>query len=120
MAYIIDKETKLFWKSYGNGLTKDMTEAHEFSDNAAHCLLRLFHDEAYIIVFDPAAGVWKEHQWAPDRKSAPLRTKFMCDNQLVWVVYEGMWMATDRQNLILGTLLVYNTPTPFRPDPMVA
>lgn len=120
MAYVIDKETKMFWKKFGSGLTKDLTEAYEFSDNAAHCLLRLFHDGVTIATIDPKTSVWVEHNWAPEAKTAPMRTKTMRDKELVWVAYEGMWMATDRQNLILGTLLAYNTVTPFKPEPMVA
>lgn len=120
MAYIIDKETKLFWKAYGQGLTKDAVEAHSYSDNAAHCLLRLFPDEVYIVTIDPNTDQWIEHQWAADPKGTPLRTKTMRDKELVWVIHDGLWMATDRQTLILGTLLAYNAQTPFRPDPMVA
>ena len=120
MAYIIDKETKKFWKAYGQGLTSDAVEAHEFSDNAAHCLLRLFADEVTIVIVDPATSAWTEHTWSVDTKSMPMRTRTMQDKELVWVAYEGLWMATDRQALILGTLLAYNTVTPFRPEPLVA
>jgi hypothetical protein len=118
MAYVIDKETKLFWREYGKGLTKDAVEAYNYSDNAAHCLLRLFPAEVYISIYDVVTDVWKEHTWTPEPKGMPLRTKLMRDKELVWVAHEGLWMATDRQTLILGTLLAYNTPTPGRPDPM--
>lgn len=120
MAYIIDKESKLFWKAYGQGLTKDAVEAHEYSDNAAHCLLRLFPDEVYIVTVDQKSGQWLEHQWSTDPKGTPLRTKTMRDKELVWVIHDGLWMATDRQTLILGTLLAYNSPTPNNPNPLVA
>lgn len=125
MAYVIDKETKKFWKEYGKGLTSEIATAHEFPDSAAHCLLRLFCDEVTIIVRDhektrDGKDVWVEHHWKTEAKSMPLVTKTMREKELVWVAYDGLWMATDRQALILGTLLAYNTVTPFRPDPLAA
>jgi hypothetical protein len=125
MAYIIDKETKMFWKAYGQGLTSEIALAHEFADSAAHALLRLFCDEVTIITRDDdktrdGKDVWIEHHWKTEVKSMPMRTKLMRDKELVWVAYDGLWMATDRQSLILGTLLAYNTPTPFKPEPMAA
>lgn len=119
MAYIVDKETKKFWKAYGQGLTNEISQAHSYSEAAAHSLLRLFHDEVYLIV-ENAHGQLIEHHWKPDPKNSPLRTKTMRDKELVWVAYDGLWMATDRQALILGTLLALNTATPHRPAPEAA
>lgn len=118
MAFIVDKETKKFWKSYGQGLTNEITGAFDFPENAAHCLLRLFPDEVTLLV--ERNGQMVEHVYTEDSKSSPLRTKIMRDKNLVWVAYQGLWMATDKQALILGTLAASNTSSPYRPDPAAA
>jgi hypothetical protein len=40
MAFIVDKETKKFWKAYGSGLTNEITGAFDYPENSAHCLQR--------------------------------------------------------------------------------
>jgi hypothetical protein len=118
MAYIVDKETRLFWKDHGEGLTDKEGLAGVYSDAAAHSLLRLFCDEVFLMVLDPESTTWKEIFWQTDTRSMPLRTKLMRDKELVWVAYDGLWMATDRQALVLGTLLALNTPTAFKKEPI--
>ena len=113
MVYVVDKETKKFWKKYGSGLTEDIALAGPLSNNAAHCMMRIFHDEVYVVDIDDHT----EEHWEPDKTHrSPLRTKYMVDKNLVWVAYNGLWMATDKQALILGTLLAYNTETPSNPN----
>lgn len=118
MAFIVDKETKKFWKAYGSGLTNEITGAFDYPENSAHCLLRLFPDEVYLLV--ERNGQMVEHTYTHDSKSSPLRTKVMRDKNLVWVAYQGLWMATDQQALVLGTLAANNTPSPYRPTPEAA
>lgn len=110
MAYLVDKETKKFWKKFGEGLTSDIAQAADLPISAAHALMRIFWKEVYIS--DLAEGT--EHHWEPDTTDrSPLLTQAMKDKNLVWVGYNGYWMATDRQALVFGTLLAYNAPSPF-------
>lgn len=110
MAYLVDKATKRFWKKFGQGTTTDIAQAADLPISAAHALMRIFWEDVYVA--DIAEGV--EHHWEPGPQDrSPLLTQAMKDKNLVWVGYNGLWMATDRQALVFGTLLAYHSPCPY-------
>lgn len=114
MAFIIDRETKQFWKAYGCGTTSVIALACDYPDSVAFSLQRLYHEDCYVVAPNDM-GQLIEHECKPDPKSSPLTTKVMKENNLMWVAFENKWMAVDRQSLALGTLLAMNTHSPFSP-----
>jgi hypothetical protein len=118
MAYIIDRETKQFWKYVGQEMTSDIAEAYVYPESIAQAICRIMDGDCYYIEpkadeNSPDKQIWYEHDWQPQSKNSPHRTAKMIEKRLVWVAFQGMWTATDRQALLLGTLSAFNMPSPI-------
>jgi len=116
MPYMQDRETGLYWKDFGAGMTDKIEEAEPYSLGQAMALARLFYEDTDYLVNkeeDPALPpVWVVHTYTPEPRSAPFRTQQMKDKNLVWVRLDDVWLAADMQALAMASLLVLNATTP--------
>ena len=112
MAYVLDRETRQYWKGYGQGLTPDISKACAFSNVVAVALAKLFAEKCFAVTCDEHGKSATEihHAWKP--RNSPPRSQHMIDNNLVWVVFEDSYFAVDRQSLALGTILALRGSTP--------
>lgn len=115
MPYLQDKESKFYWKEYGEGLTENIAEAQPYSLGQASSLLRIFWETTDMLVNEesPASPpVWVVYSHQPDPRSSPFRTQQMKDKNLIWVQLHDVWLAADVQSLTMASLLVLNATTP--------
>lgn len=116
MPYLQDKDSKHYWKEFGEGLTEKLEEAQPYSMGQAGSLLRIFWETTDLLVNnEPDPGlppVWIVESYQPDPRATPFRTQQMKDKNLIWVRLDDVWLATDVQSLTMASLLVLNATTP--------
>ena len=109
MAYIMNKSNGSYWRYFGEGVTPEVSEAHEYTVFQAQALARLFWEEAVYLERVDEDGLWVEHGHTPDPRLSPRRTEKMKAQGHVWVAYEGVWLAANNQDLAMTTLAVSKT-----------
>ncbi len=108
---MIDKDTKRFWKQFGQGTTNKISEACCYSNQTAVALAKLYSEQAFAVVCDGQGNPSTEHYFAWE-ENCPPRSQQMIDSNLVWVAFENTWYAADRQTLALSTLIAHRGGTP--------
>ena len=91
------KELGQWLKDFGTGVADDEEKAHHFYGDEAYALAHLYPWYTAIDAFGDITLVLDE---PPD---------FPAGIDMVWVRYNGCWLAAERQALFLGTQAALRT-----------